>query len=81
METDPTENFKINLNQNIWGLVIGLTALGFAEFYHLTRLLLFGTIISAMGLISLFFTTWSYTRHYCKKKERYRKEEEKAIKS
>ena len=29
--SSPEEHFKINLNQNLWGLLVGLVALGFAS--------------------------------------------------
>jgi hypothetical protein len=34
----PTDDFKINLNQNLWGLVVALGFLGAAEFYDLGTL-------------------------------------------
>jgi hypothetical protein len=62
------EQFKINLNQNLWGLVIGLTALGLAERYSLCTLFWFATVVSAIMLVSIAVTTYAYTINYCKNK-------------
>lgn len=29
----PEDQFKINLNQNLWGLLLGFTALGVSEYF------------------------------------------------
>jgi hypothetical protein len=63
-----TENFKINLNQNLWGLVVGLAALGVAERYSLSKLACFGLFISGLMSLSLLATTISYTFKYCREK-------------
>ena len=65
---DPSDNFKVNLNQNLWGLVVGLGALGAAEHYHLCKLGWFGLFISGLMSLSLFATTTAYTINYCRER-------------
>ncbi len=52
-------------NQNLTGLVVGLIALGFAEFFCLKFLFWVGLIISVIFLLSVAFTTYFYTINYC----------------
>lgn len=65
---NPEDNFKINLNQNLWGLVVGLVSLGTAEHFCLPRLLVFSCIITSIMTLSIAVTTLVYTINYCKKK-------------
>lgn len=67
--TEATEQFKINLNQNLWGLVVGFIALGAAEHYKLCTLFWFATIVSVIMLISIAVTTLAYTVKYWKNKQ------------
>jgi hypothetical protein len=64
----PSDNFKINLNQNLWGLVVGLAALGMAEHYHLSRLERFGLFISGLMSLSLLATPIAFTINSCRGK-------------
>jgi len=64
-----SEQFKVNLNQNLWGLVIGLATLGSAEYFKLCTLYLFGVAASGIMLLSVIFTTYAYTVRYCKNKK------------
>lgn len=64
-----TDQFKISLNQNLWGLVVGLGALGAAEHFGLKTLFWFGLAVSVIMLISIAFTTTAYTINYWKKKQ------------
>ena len=64
----PNNQFKINLNQNLWGLVVGLGALGTAEYFELCLLRLFGLILSAVMTLSLIVTTFAYTWNYIRHK-------------
>jgi hypothetical protein len=64
----PDDQVKINLNQNLWGLVVGLGALGVGEYYELCMLRLFGIIVSVVMLISLVVTTFAYTWNYVRNK-------------
>lgn len=66
---EATEQFKINLNQNLWGLVVGFIALGAAEHYNLCTLFWFATIVSVIMLISIAVTTLAYTIKYWKNKQ------------
>jgi hypothetical protein len=69
----PDDQFKINLNQNLWGLVVGLGAVGAAEYFELCLLGVFGLIVSAVMTLSLIVTTfaytWNYVRHKMSKKQ------------
>lgn len=51
-----TDNFKINLNQNLWGLLVALLALGISEYYDLNTLYVFGLILSIFVSISYLIT-------------------------
>jgi hypothetical protein len=59
-----TDEFKINLNQNVWILIISLITLGLSEYYCLKTLFVFGFILSIISTISIFITTISYTLKY-----------------
>lgn len=56
-----TDNFKINLNQNLWGLLVCLLTLGVGEYYELCTLYCFGYILTVMTSISFAFTLTAYT--------------------
>ena len=58
----------INLNQNLWALVISLAALGFGEFYCLEKLTLFGCVLSTISGLSCSATLIAYTIHYLTRK-------------
>lgn len=68
MAENPLDSFKINPNQNLLGLLVGLISLGAAEYFKLCTLFWFSVVISAVMTLSLVFTTYSYTKTYCKKK-------------
>ena len=59
---------KLNLNQNLWLLVVSLISLGASEYFYLKSLFVFSIIITILALISLCFTVSFYTYHYCKDK-------------
>ena len=62
------ETFKINLNQNLWGLVVAYAALGAAEHWGLKRLGCL-SFIAAIGMtLSVLATTLLYTVNYCRGK-------------
>ena len=63
---DIPEKFKINLNQNLWGLVFTFVALGLAEYFQLHVLFWFAAIGSGVMLLSVIITTGAYTFRYCK---------------
>ena len=61
---------KINLNQNLWGLLLSLGALGASEYFKLPTLYWFSFVIAAMMTLSMSFTATFYTIHYCKRKRK-----------
>lgn len=63
------EQFKININQNLWGLVVGLVALGLAEYYNLYTLFWFSVAVSVVMVASVGVTTLAYTTNYWKNKQ------------
>lgn len=58
------DNFKINLNQNLWGLLLALITLGTAEYFKLCTLYWFGFILSSLTSISFIVTLLAYTLNY-----------------
>jgi hypothetical protein len=66
--SDPAEKFKINLNQNLWGLIVAFTSLGVAEYFQLHTLFWFGVIASGVLMLSVIATTIAYTIKYCQGK-------------
>mgnify|MGYP001617680691 CR=1 len=62
------DNFKINLNQNLWVLVISLLGLGIAEYFNLPILLNISCFLSIISTSSVLFTLFFYTFNYCKAK-------------
>lgn len=66
--SNPGEQFKINLNQNLWGLVVGLIGLGVAEHFNLCTLFWFAVVVSGVMVLSVIFTTIAYTINYWKEK-------------
>lgn len=65
---NPTDAFKINLNQNLWGLIVAFGALGFAEHYRLDTLFWFAAAVSCVMTLSVVITAAVYTYDYCKGK-------------
>lgn len=63
------EQFRINLNQNLWGLLVGLGALGAAEYLSLCTLFWFAVVVSAIMVLSVAVTTLAYTINYWKNKQ------------
>ncbi|WP_428311763.1 hypothetical protein [Hydrocarboniphaga sp.] len=63
------DQFKINLNQNLLGLVVSFGALGAAEHFGLCTLFWFGAIASSIMLLSVAVTTLAYTTKYWKQKQ------------
>jgi len=44
IQMDPTEKFNINLNQNLWLLLIAFVSIGLSEYYCLKSLYIFSLI-------------------------------------
>ncbi len=66
--SSPEEQFKISLNQNLWGLLVGFGFLGGAEYYELRTLFWFAVVASVIMVISVGATTLAYTINYYRKK-------------
>jgi hypothetical protein len=63
-----TDDVRIRLNQNLWGLVLGLGGVGAGEYFHLVWLFRLSFVVAIGMFVSMAFSTFFYTRHYCKKK-------------
>ena len=64
---DPSDKFKINLNQNLWGAVVAYSALGASEHWGLPWLRCVSVVAAWIVTISLLITTVAYTINYWKK--------------
>jgi hypothetical protein len=62
------DKFNINLNQNLWGLVVAFTCLGLAEHFRLKWLFIFSSVVSVPMSISVVLAVGFYTAHYCLRK-------------
>lgn len=71
------ENFKINLNQNLWGMILSFASLGLAEYFHLNMLFNFSLVSSIVFSVSVLITTSFYTWNYCKNKSQLSLQNEK----
>ncbi len=54
------DHIKVNLNQNLWDLVVGFGALGTSEHFNLETLYYFSCAVSVIMLTSIEFTTLAY---------------------
>jgi len=68
--SSPEDKFKINLNQNLWGLFVSFASLGAAEHYKLCTLYWFSLVASLIMILSVGVTTIAYTINYWKNKVR-----------
>lgn len=59
---------NINLNQNLWLLIISISALGASEYYCLPVTKNFAIIISIMSSASMLCTLTAYTINYVRDK-------------
>ena len=62
------DKFNINLNQNLWGLVVSYAALGVAERWSLTWLFRLSLVASVGLTVSVLITFVFYTWKYCRGK-------------
>lgn len=67
--SNPTDNFRINLNQNLWGLLVVFAFLGAAEYYQLCVLFWLSFIAAVVMTVSVCLTTFSYTKRYMLNKQ------------
>jgi len=65
----PQDQIRINCNQNLWGLVVGLVAMSSAEHYKLGTLFRFSVVVSVLMLGSPAVTTLAYTINDWKNKQ------------
>ncbi len=61
------------LNQNVIVLIVGLFALGFAEYYNLYMLGSFGVSLIIITSIFVFISMFYYTKHYIENKNKKNK--------
>ncbi len=64
------KDLNINLNQNVWGLIVSLLTLGASEYFKLPTLHWFGIILSVISTLSFVATLCVYTWNYIKKKSK-----------
>ncbi len=58
------ENFKINLNQNLWVLVVGYLSLGAADHFHLSWWFLWlARVLATLATVSVLVSLGFYTVH------------------
>jgi hypothetical protein len=62
------DKFNVNLNQNLWGLVVAYAALGVAEHWCLPWLFKLSRFAAIIMTASVFFTWIAYTWNYCRAK-------------
>ena len=62
------DKFNINLNQNLWGLVVTYAALGVAEHWSLPWLFKLSRVAAIVMTASVLFTAAFYTWNYCHSK-------------
>jgi hypothetical protein len=62
------DTFKINLNQNLWAVIITLSALGVSEYFGLSHLFCISYILAIVSALSFIITIAFYTWKYCSNK-------------
>ena len=62
------DQVRINLNQNLWAVVLSFAALGAAERFGLATLFWFSVVLSGASTLSALVTLTVYTIAYCRKK-------------
>ena len=63
-----TDKININLNQNLWVLIVSLLGLGFSEYFILPKLESISFILSLIASFSIVLCLFFYTINYCKDK-------------
>jgi hypothetical protein len=59
------DKFKIELNQNLWAVIITFLSLGLSEYYDLSHLFCLSYILAIVCTISFIITIVFYTWKYC----------------
>ena len=67
--SNQAKTFKMKLNQNLWGLIVGFLALGISEYFKVYVLLWFSIVLSLVMVPSYAWTTWVYTKQYRNKRK------------
>jgi hypothetical protein len=63
------DKINVNLNQNLWGLLVSYLALGAADHYHLSWWFLWlARALATLMTISVLAGFAFYTVHYCARK-------------
>jgi|SRR5208282_2795255 len=62
------DQFRINLNQNLWALVVAYGALGVADHWCLRHLLWPSLVASWILTVMVLASFGYYTKHYCVRK-------------
>jgi hypothetical protein len=62
------DKFNVNLNQNLWGLVVAYAALGVGEHWCLPWLFKLSRIAAIIMTASVTLTVAAYTWNYCRAK-------------
>ncbi len=68
MSMDATDKFKINLNQNLWGLIISYSAVGLSQRYGFHELWWLAFVVSCAMSLSLLVCLVFYSINYCREK-------------
>ncbi len=64
------DDLTINLNQNLWGLLISIVTLGTGEYFCLQTLYWVGVTFTSLTGLSYIITLISYTRNYLRNKNK-----------
>ena len=62
------DKFNINLNQNIWGLVISYAAVGLSQRFGFHELWWLAFVVACAMSLSVLATLALYTVNYCRNK-------------
>jgi len=62
------DKFNINVNQNLWGLVVAYVALATAEHWNLKCFFRLSLCVAVGMSVSVLITALFYTWNYCRKR-------------
>ena len=68
MGMDAADKFKINLNQNLWGLIICYSAVGLSQRYGFHELWWLAFVVSCAMSLSVLICLVFYSISYCSHK-------------
>jgi len=75
--TDPSARFHINLNQNLWALIVALAGLAAGEYLGLRYIRYLSLVLACLLSVSVLVTTYFYTVEYRARKSRKAEDDEK----